>query len=82
MSDCIGMKINQIMPGIISENHHIFIEKFLKSGKNAMISFKRELFLKKKNGYIIPVNTFLSANHSSLDSMILMVEPLETPLLF
>jgi len=42
-----------------------------------MINKKRELFIKKKNGYLLTVNTFLSLYHNNLDSMILMVEPIK-----
>jgi len=34
LTESIGMKINQLMPLYIAENHHKFIEKYFKHGKN------------------------------------------------
>ncbi|CDW89780.1 pas pac sensor signal transduction histidine kinase [Stylonychia lemnae] len=80
--ECQGMLINQIMPIYISENHYTFIQKFFQHGKNQMINNRRELYIKKKSGYIIPVKTFLSVHHNNLESMIFMAEFIRQPILF
>ena len=46
----------------------------MRTGRNGMINKKRKLFLKRANGYIIAVNTFLSINHLDYTSMILLIE--------
>ena len=45
-NEVIGMRINQIMPQIISDNHHKYIEKFMQTGKSAMLNQRKEIFLK------------------------------------
>eukprot|EP00347_Sterkiella_histriomuscorum_P011126 403373661 len=73
-SKAVGIKINQLMPQLISEFHHKFIEKFMATGKNKLIDKKRLLMLKKDNGHIIPINAFLCLNQIDLSSMIFLIE--------
>eukprot|EP00347_Sterkiella_histriomuscorum_P011309 403372943 len=70
-----GLKINQLMPFIIGENHHLFLDKFMATGKNGMLNQRRDLFIKKKNGYVFPAITYLSINTHNLSNMVLIIEP-------
>jgi hypothetical protein len=45
-NEITGMKINSLMPQLIAEHHHKYIERFLTTGKYGMINRKREQFIK------------------------------------
>ena len=70
----VGLVINNIMPQIIAENHHKFVEQFMKTGKHGMINQKRRFMIKRGNGHIAPVNTFLFVNNINLSTMILLID--------
>jgi hypothetical protein len=42
-----------------------------------MINNKRNMFLRQKNGYVVPVQTYLFVNYLNRRSMILIFEPNE-----
>ena len=73
-TQAIGLKINQIMPQIIQENHAKFIDKFMSTGRTKLLNKSRNLFIKRQNGYIVPVNVFLCLNHLDFNSMILLLD--------
>lgn len=62
------------MPKYIADNHHHFVEEFMTTGKTRFLKRKRELFMKQKSGYILPVVTYLSINNLSRRHMILIFE--------
>ncbi|CDW74974.1 pas pac sensor signal transduction histidine kinase [Stylonychia lemnae] len=70
----IGLKINQFMPQIIQENHSKFIDKFMNTGRTNLLNKSRNLFIRRKNGYVIPVNIYLCINQIDLNSMILLLD--------
>ena len=72
--DITSMSINQLMPKYIADNHHHFVEEFMITGKTRFLKRKRELFMKQKQGSIIPVLTYLSVNNLSRKNMILIFE--------
>ena len=46
----------------------------MKTGNYGMINQKRRFMIKRSNGDIIPVNTFLFVNNINLSSMILLID--------
>eukprot|EP00347_Sterkiella_histriomuscorum_P020345 403338165 len=75
LNEIQGMRINQLMPQIIGENHHKFLERFMSTGKCGMLNQRRELFIKKKNGYLTPIISYLCINTHNLSNLILIIEP-------
>lgn len=47
----------------------------MNTGKAGMLNKKREIFIKKKNGYLIPVIAYLCVNNHNLSNLILIIEP-------
>lgn len=62
------------MPEIIAENHHLFIRQFLRTGKHKLIGTTRHLFLKTKEGYIVPVQMSLFLNFLNYQHMTLFFQ--------
>ena len=62
------------MPLIIQENHAKFIEKFMSTGRTKLLNKSRNLFVRRSNGSIVPVNVFLCINHLDFNSMILLLD--------
>lgn len=62
------------MPQMILENHTRFIDRFMATGKHALLNKKRKLVIKKVNGYITPVQVYLCINTLDLNSMIFIFE--------
>ena len=58
----VGLKINALMPTVISDNHNKFISKYLQTGKQHIINTYRTLFIKQRSSYVVPCNTFLFVN--------------------
>lgn len=57
------MKINNIMPALIAENHKKFIDRYFVKGNNQIINTKRSLFIKDKSGYLIAVQAQIYVNY-------------------
>lgn len=74
ISEANLIAINNIMPSLIADLHQAFVEKFLVTGKMNMIKQKREMFIRVKNGSIVPVLTNLIVNDLSRKHMILFFE--------
>eukprot|EP00347_Sterkiella_histriomuscorum_P005723 403355517 len=70
-----GLLINQLMPQIIGEYHNKFLEKFMATGKSSMLNQRKEQFIKKKDGYLLPVISYLCINSLQLSNLILIIEP-------
>eukprot|EP00347_Sterkiella_histriomuscorum_P020578 403337267 len=73
-NEMTGMKINQLMPSTIAENHHKFIDRFMITGKYGLLSKRVQLFMKTKSGYMKPVELYLNVNHQNIKTMILLVD--------
>ncbi|CDW73414.1 pas pac sensor signal transduction histidine kinase [Stylonychia lemnae] len=80
--EAIGMKVNSLMPQQIAENHHKFIQRFMSTGRYGVINQKRELFVKIKSGYLVPIITYLCINHHNIRNLILIVEKNENYSIF
>jgi hypothetical protein len=50
------------------------VEEFMASGKARMLKTKREMFMRQKSGYLVPVYTYLFINHVSRNHMVLLFE--------
>ena len=62
------------MPTLISDHHSKFIDRFMESGKYKMLNSKKENFMKNKQGFALPVNSYLIVNNQNITSLILIVE--------
>ena len=61
-SEVASLRINQFMPSLIAEQHHKIVDRFLQTGKASLLNTKREIFVKSRSGYIIPVMSYLCIN--------------------
>ena len=66
VSNLLGVKINTIMPSVVSEFHSRFIDTFIKKGKSYMINNTRQLFVKQRSGFICPVYSYLLVNYLNI----------------
>ena len=48
------------MPSIISNNHHLFLQRLMETGKPKFIRKYRKVFGKSKAGYIFPLNLYIN----------------------
>lgn len=74
--ECHGLIVNQIMPYVIASNHHLFLQKFMKTGKTRIINQKSFNYVKQKSGYIIPAFLYISFDSLNLENIIVMIEPI------
>lgn len=68
------MKINALMPAMVSENHKSFIKRYLNSGKIHLINKNRRQFVKNANGYVFACDTYLFVNFLNQNTMIFVFE--------
>ena len=59
-----GMNIEKLMPMPIKQKHSHFMNKFSLSGETFIINKKATMFIKRNNGYVIPVELFIRFYYS------------------
>lgn len=73
--EIVGLPVNNIMPQLISENHQRFVSEFMTKGKARILNDKRALYIKDKQGYVVPVYLYLQVNHFNRHYMMAIIEP-------
>ncbi len=58
-SNLKGKSIKNIMPELISSSHDHFIKRFIENGTSTILGRPRVNFIKKANGFIIPVKILI-----------------------
>lgn len=58
-NEVISKTINMLMPNLISEKHASFLNIYRETGEPVFISKIQNLFMKNKNGHIIPVKVYV-----------------------
>jgi len=53
--EILGKNIKKLMPKDVSDSHQAYLGKYLKTGEENVIGSQRELFGKRKNGEIFPL---------------------------
>ncbi|CDW76798.1 UNKNOWN [Stylonychia lemnae] len=56
------LKINVLMPNLISDNHHLFISKFFETGKSNVLNKERIALLKQKKGNVVHITLSIFIN--------------------
>lgn len=52
------------MPQLIQQKHNIFMRRFNKTGLSYIINNKATMFIKKANGFVIPVELYIKFHYS------------------
>lgn len=72
--EIVGLPVNNIMPQLIAENHSRFLSEFMAKGKSRILNNKRALYIKNKQGYVVPVYIHISVNHFKRHHMMAIIE--------
>lgn len=70
------------MPTMISDNHHTFMKNFIQTGENRLIDQNKNLFIKTKEGTVIPVQMTLFVTFMNYSSMTLFFNATKNSNLF
>ncbi|CDW79589.1 pas domain s-box family protein [Stylonychia lemnae] len=62
----IGKAINILMPQIISDKHHLFLDQFRETGQTRLIQKPQALFMKNQEGYILPCKVFIKFHYDKV----------------
>ncbi|CDW72555.1 UNKNOWN [Stylonychia lemnae] len=62
--DYTKYRIESFMPTLIKEKHSAFLERYDKTGQSFIINNKTCMFVKKSNGYVIPIELFIKFHYS------------------
>ena len=54
----VGKDISVIMPELIGDVHRMLMMKFFDKAESPVINKFRELFIKDKDGYLVPINLY------------------------
>jgi hypothetical protein len=57
-------RIENFMPVLIREKHPEFMQRYNKTGQSFIINNKVTMFVKKANGYVIPVELYIKFHYS------------------
>lgn len=57
-------RIENFMPALIREKHPDFMQRYNKTGQSYIINNKVTMFIKKSNGYVIPVELYIKFHYS------------------
>ena len=68
-NELLGQNINILMPDIVGEKHELFMVKYFKSGEEKMMNRERELFAKKRSGFIFSVIIILKTVPSLINGI-------------
>eukprot|EP00347_Sterkiella_histriomuscorum_P018577 403344984 len=74
LSQVQNLKVNNLMPELIAENHHLFIQKFLKTGKSRAINNQIMVQIKQRDGYIILANISIFINNGNYQHLTMFLE--------
>eukprot|EP00347_Sterkiella_histriomuscorum_P016877 403351503 len=56
--------IQDLMPQLIKQKHHLFLDRYKKTGQTLVINQKIVLFIRKQSGYVVPVELFVKFHYS------------------
>eukprot|EP00347_Sterkiella_histriomuscorum_P023515 403334347 len=56
--------IQDLMPQLIKQKHHLFLDRYKKTGQTLVINQKIVLFVRKQSGYVVPVEVFVKFHYS------------------
>jgi hypothetical protein len=62
--DVKNNRIESFMPSLIREKHPDFMVRYNKTGQSYIINNKTTMFLKKANGYVMPVELYIKFHYS------------------
>lgn len=62
--DAKRFKIENFMPDLIRNRHSEFMNRYNKTGQSYIINNKVTMFVKKTNGYVIPVELYIKFHYS------------------
>jgi hypothetical protein len=62
--DVKRFRIEDMMPGLIRERHPDFMNRYNKTGQSYIINNKVTMFIRKANGYVIPVELYIKFHYS------------------
>eukprot|EP00347_Sterkiella_histriomuscorum_P004053 403361925 len=62
--DFTKYRIESFMPTLIREKHSQFLDRYNKTGQSFIINNKTCMFVKKSNGYVIPVELYIKFHYS------------------
>jgi PAS domain S-box-containing protein len=62
--DTKRLRIESFMPTLIKEKHPQFMGRYNKTGQSYIINNKVTMFIKKANGYVIPVELYIKFHYS------------------
>jgi hypothetical protein len=57
-------RIENFMPTLIRQKHPEFMNRYNKTGQSYIINNKVTMFIKKSNGYVIPVELYIKFHYS------------------
>ena len=57
-------RIENFMPTLIRDKHQDFMARYNKTGQSYIINNKTTMFIKKSNGYVIPVELYIKFLYS------------------
>lgn len=63
-SDFSRYRIESIMPTLIKEKHSVFLDRYNKTGQSFIINNKTCMFIKKSNGFVIPIELYIKFHYS------------------
>ena len=58
-AELIGYNVSQIIPDMIAAEHDQFLLRFLKTGESLLLGKTRLVFIKCKNGLIVPAHIYM-----------------------
>jgi PAS domain S-box-containing protein len=62
--ELLRSRIESFMPSLIREKHPEFMNRYNKTGQSYIINNKVTMFIKKSNGYVIPVELYIKFHYS------------------
>ena len=62
--DVKSNRIESFMPELIKNKHPEFMARYNKTGQSYIINNKVAMFIKKANGYVIPVELYIKFHYS------------------
>jgi hypothetical protein len=63
-NDAKNNRIEDFMPALIREKHPDFMARYNKTGQSYIINNKTTMFVKKSNGFVIPVELYIKFHYS------------------
>jgi hypothetical protein len=57
-------RIENFMPTLIRQKHAEFMNRYNKTGQSFIINNKVTMFIKKSNGYVVPVELYIKFHYS------------------